>query len=250
MKTIMVASIFGIILFAASAYTSWYLLNQQKMIETATQKVDEGPLETVEPPPAKDQDPDDPEPLEQLPVALRPKTPMTVDAVLDLSRSIQMREEKLLKREALVKKNEKRLQMLFQDLETKHKELVAFEEAIDSKLTAARETLDAIKLETSQRDAQRNTMNASAPLNAPGDAQDDGPDPLDEKVEAIREWFSGLKAEQASVYLTELANRGDLELAARLLNTAKQRNIPKILSAIKNKTLEMQLMDELMSMKQ
>ena len=250
MKTIMVASIFGIILFAASAYTSWYLLNQQKMIEAASQQVDEGPLETVEPPPAKDQDPDDPEPLEQLPVALRPKTPMTVDAVLDLSRSIQLREEALLERETLVKKNEKRIQMLFKDLETRHKELVAFEEAIDSKLAAAQDTLDAIKLETSQRDTQRSLLADSSSVSAANDNTDETDDPLADKVEAIREWFSGLKAEQASVYLTELANRGDLELAARLLNTAKQRNIPKILSAIKNKTLEMQLMDELMSMKQ
>lgn len=249
MKTILVATIFGIILFAASASTSWYLLNQQKILEAqnAPEEAD-GPLPDETEAPQDDQPTKDPGPLEQMPVALRPDVPMTVDAVLELSRSIQEKEKKLLERERLVRENERRVQMLFEDLKTRHNELLAFETQLESKLAKAEETLEVMRLEAERLQSQQPTAPGPQAVSTNATSEPET-DPLDEKVQAIQEWFSKLKAEQAATYLTELSNRGDLDLAARLLNTVSERNIPKILSAVQNKTLEMQLLDELMALK-
>ena len=79
MKTLLMAAIAGVILFAASASVSWYLMNQQ--VEPVASEIGGTDLETEAGVPPIGEGV---EKQEKMPVANRPDLPLTVEAVLEL----------------------------------------------------------------------------------------------------------------------------------------------------------------------
>jgi hypothetical protein len=240
MKTTLTAGIAGVILFAISASASWYLMNQNPAPETVVAETDEE-TEAGVPPIGigiKKQ--------EQMPVAMRPDVPMSIEAVLKLSDSIRRKERELIAREKLVDRDNQNIKLLFEDLKVERAELTAIADSIDAKLRLAQDSLANLKLENQSLTTQTQALSK---LKKQLDKVDqNGPTVLDDigkRVDISKSWFEGLAEEQAASYLKEFANNGELEFAARMLKSMEPRKASKILAAFDDPAFAQQILNSL-----
>jgi len=240
MKTILTAGTVGLVLFAISASVSWYLLNQSQA-NASLAGGEEFEENGAVPPIGKGN-----EKAEQLPVAIRPNVPLTVEAVLELSESIRRKEQDLITRERLVEKNEQNVRLLFEDLKVERAELASLMDGMEAKLKLAQQTVAELRQENQTLATKTEEM---AKLNQKAEAKKKaGEEMLDEigqRVKTARPWFEGLEDEQAANYLKEFANNGDLQFAVRLLKSLQQRKASKILAAFNDPEFVQQLLNAL-----
>jgi small-conductance mechanosensitive channel len=182
------------------------------------------------------------EKIEVMPVALRPETPVTVEAVTELAQSIMEKERALFENQQKLKREEKRINLLFEDVKRERDELEAFGDKIDAKLREAREALELLRMESkSVSDQARVLSDLEEEIGKTRIELVD--DELDRRVKVVKNWFKDLDPEQAANYLKEFADRGDLEFAARLLDSLQDRQIAKVLAAFNDAPLVAQIVD-------
>ena len=241
MKTILGAIMVGILLFGASAGVSWFMIFKQTkpdVEETSSlneheKSKDSFPLSSK----AIDK-------VEAMPVGPRPEIPVTVEAVTELAQSIMSKERQLIESEKRLQKDEKRIHLLFEDLRRERDELYALGERIDAKIAQAREAVELLRIENQNLADQTKTL--SSLEKKTGKTSDDvANDEIDGRVKIAKNWFKNLDPEQAAHYLKEIANRGDLEFSAKLLDSLDERKIAKILAAFNDAPLVAQIVDAL-----
>ena len=237
MKNIVIAIMTSLLLFGLSAGTSFYI-NRPLEIEP----VEEEPtVELADPdqpfsePPIKQKEP-------QLPVALRPNQSLTIDAVRQMAEAAEKRQQQLDEYENQLKKEEQRVQLLFDDLKREKKELTAFADGIEGKIRALDEMT--IKLQEIAKTVESDKKELQS-LEKKHGVDSVKSDEMQAKVETVKGWFSSLEAQQAADILMDKANQGDLEFAASLLHSMQDRQKAKILQAINDPTLVNQLIDSL-----
>ena len=141
-----------------------------------------------------------------------------------------------------LKRDEKRIKLLFEDVKRERHELEAFGDKIDAKIREAREALEMLKMEKqSVTDQARVLTDLEKEIGKTKDQLVD--DELDRRVKVVKNWFTNLESEQAANYLKEFAERGDLEFAARLLDSLQDRQIAKVLAAFNDAPLVAQIVD-------
>jgi DNA repair exonuclease SbcCD ATPase subunit len=225
MKTILAAGIAGIILFAASASVSWYLMNQNGLPEETEVAQEVDSLE----PGVPEIGPSD-QKSDQMPVAIRPDIPLTVEAVLELSESIRKKERELIDREKRVNKAEENIKLLFEDLKIERDQITELVRRIESRLQQANTSVADLKVENQQLETKAQELKQLLQKNKP-EVQVEV-DEIAERVKTAKDWFKNLAEDQAANYLKTFANNGDLEFAARLLDSMDQRKAAKILGVL------------------
>lgn len=242
MKTLLTAATAGIILFAASASVSWYLLNQDSESEEASISELDSTTELGVPPIGEGADK-----KTQMPVAMRPPMPITVEAVLELSDSIRKKERELIEREKQVQKSEENIKLLFDDLKIERDQLTALTQRIESKLQQAGSSVEEMKIENEQLSTK--TLELTKLLK---DRKPDEPvelNEIEERVKTAKAWFGNLENEQAANYLRTFANEGELEFAAKLLDAMEKRKASKILEVLDDPAFVDQMLKVLWSKK-
>jgi hypothetical protein len=244
MKNLLAAVLVGILLFVGSAGASWFLIYMPMQAEAEAQAAaeaealaeDEANAAAVPPPVPKTKK------VEAMPVAVRPETPVTVEAVTELAHSVMQKERALVESRERLAKEEKRINLLFEDLKRERDELTAFGQLIESKIAKAAEVTDKLKVERQKLVDQTNTLSSLEKKTGktPADAESSE---LDSRVDVVKSWFKNLDPEQAANYLKEFANRGDLQFSARLLDSLGDRQIAKILAAFNDPPLVAQIVD-------
>ena len=76
--------------------------------------------------------------------------------------------------------------------------------------------------------------------------KDDEMDLVSAKAASVKEMFAKVKPEQAAGMLKQWIDRGELELAARILKMQSERSQPKILAALDDNALAAELVDAIM----
>ena len=239
MKSMIGALVVGLLLFGVSAGVSTlYIFPPAE--EVAEEMTDEaGDLERPGELPLAISNS---EKVEIMPVGLRPEIPVSVEAVTELAQSIMKKENAVIDAEMRLKKEEKRIQLLFEDLERERDEMTAFGQRIDAKIVEAREAVELLKLENQSLMDQSKKL-SSLEKKTGRTSADTETDEVNRRVEVVKNWFQNLEAEQAANYLKEFANRGDIQFAARLLNSLEKRQIAKILAAFDDAPLVAQIID-------
>ena len=234
MKSIIAAVVTCMILFGISAATTHLFFNTAPEAESAEAQEMESDTED---------EMGDGQEVRAMPVAFRPESAISVEAVLQMSDSIKKMEQQIVAREQRLSKDEQRVQLLFDDLATEQDELRALSEGIDAKVemvnqlsTSLRETLNQLDIRKSElQELEKETRTDES------SQQED----MDSRVNDVKSWFAGLEAEQAADYLKEFANNGKLEFAASLLQKMPDRQKSKILGAMSDPVLVDQLIDAL-----
>lgn len=238
MKSILITLLVGGFVFALSAGASFMFIYEAETpeVEEVVEGVDESVTSSFP------KTIDESERIEVMPVAMRPETPVTVEAVTELAQSIMAKERALFENEQKLKRDEKRIKLLFEDVKRERDELEAFSDKIDAKIREAREALEMLKLESkSVTDQARVLSDLEQEIGMTKDQLVD--DELDRRVKVVKNWFKDLEPEQAANYLKEFAERGDLEFAARLLDSLQDRQIAKVLAAFNDAPLVAQIVD-------
>ncbi|MDE0934662.1 MAG: hypothetical protein OSA89_01995 [Mariniblastus sp.] len=235
MKSIIIAGLIGILLFAASGYTSWLFFAKGEKPAVAEPIPEfEGKLPMV----------DSTKSQEQMPLGIRPDVPMPPRVALDLMNSIIQSEKKLQEKEERLKKEEKRISLLREDLERERKELESFSKKIDSKINEAKEATNLLKLE--KEAVEKETKELSMYENRLGKKVGDlASEELQQQVNGLKDMFRTLDPAKAANILKEYANRGNLNLVANLLDSLEDRQKAKIIAELDSPTLTAEIMDTL-----
>jgi chromosome segregation ATPase len=178
-----------------------------------------------------------------MPVAFRPESAVSVEAVMQMSDSIKKMEQQLIEREQRLVKKEQRVKLLFDDLATEQDELRAFSEGIDAKVEMLQRMTNSLKTILDDLDARKAELKDLEKKT--GSDEQSKREELDSKVNDVKSWFENLEAEQAADYLKEFANNGKLEFAASLLQKMSDRQKSKILGVMSDPILVDQLIDSL-----
>lgn len=242
MKTIIAAVVTCVLLFGASYAASVYFAQQ------AAAATDD---ETNE-----EQQEDKSEQDEILPAGETPEKtnlPMqvpnnsaqsvSIEAVLKMSDSIRRKEAQVELRESQALKNEKRVEMLFADLEAERNSLRTLNDNVDNKLLQLQRMMDELNADLADletRKAEVSKLEKEVGVDDVSKQED-----LESKVNDVKGWFENLAPEQSSAYLKEFANNGKLEFAASLLQKMPNRQKSKILGALSDPVLVEQLIDAL-----
>ncbi len=159
MKTILSAVITCAVLFGVSAGATKYLTDQSA---AATEETDENAGEAETGDAANESATEDGGvqglPPQSMPVSFRPEAQVSVEAVLQMSDSIKRMEQDLAKREEKVRRDEKRVKLMFDDLATEQDQIRAFSEGLESKLELVTRTKEQLEETLAQLDERKNEM--------------------------------------------------------------------------------------------
>ena len=240
MKTLLLAAIAGVFLFSGSAAVSWYLMNQQQMAET-----EQGPETPAEVEPGAENVPPvtTVEKTEEMPVGLRPDAPITLEAVIQLSKSVRLKEQQLKAEEERLRKERDGIDLMFKDLELERDQMKAFGDQIDSKIRSLRELVERAKIETEKLDARQ--KESSLADQDPDDLENEVAPQLVKEADMARKMLGTMDAESVAEIIKKWADRGKLKLAGMVIKGLDERQGTKVLTALSNTEPElvMQLLE-------
>lgn len=220
---LVVSLLIGFFLFLASAGVSYmYLVPPEPVAEEEV--VPDEEQEHMLPNKIADSSKED-----EMPVAVRPSAPITIEAVMELSQSIFEKEKSVGEAQDQIKRDEKRLKMLFEDLKREQEQLMVFAKRVDDRITQAREAVEELKLEKQAISREKESLKKLQ--KDAGTSDDVANQTLDRRVKTVKSWFENLDAEPAAKYLKEIAQEGDLDFVAKLLDSLEHRKIAKVLAA-------------------
>jgi FtsZ-binding cell division protein ZapB len=139
--------------------------------------------------------------------------------------------------------------LLFEDVKQEREELDAFSQRIEAKVLEAREAVELLKMENQSLTQQQNALSLLEKKTGK-DSSDLASEELDNRVKKVKGWFAKLEPEQAAGCLKEFVNRGDLEFAARMIDSLEERQIAKVLEALRDPPLVAQIVDAFTKNKQ
>lgn len=242
MKNLIVIGLVGVILFGISAGVSWFVvLPRMAETEEIEPEGDDQPDDATATP-AMPQSVNANDKPDAMPVSLRPEIPVTVEAVTELAQSIMKKEGRLIESEKQLKREEKRIGLLFEDLKQERKELTAFSQRIDAQVIEAREAAELLKMEKQQLEEQKKTLSTLEQKTGTSLADAKGEE-IKQRAELMKSWFEKMEPELAAKYLKEFADRGDLELAAQVIDNLDTRQIAKVLAEINDPPLVAQIVE-------
>lgn len=278
MRKILFALLFGGSLFGASAGASWYL-QQQKHGGSALAEAEDGghghnrsstssshghaskpasdhgkkPASShssghgghgeTHGEPAELHPPTDPN---ELPVAVRPR-PMSPEEIFRYGVSLRNREDLVHQREQAIEKELARLKLIQEDIRGEQRDIDGVLEEIRAELQNSDEMLTRVQTERSK--LQEAKVDAEKKLTELEKSKSVVKAHEAENVKVMSKWFEGMSPEQAAQYLRELSNGGKLETAVQLLSNFEEREASKILAAMNDPALVIQLTESFKQLK-
>lgn len=237
MKSLLTTIIIGILFFGISAGVSWLFL--YKPAEPTEDEIAQTtPTEEYAFPPKIDES----DQVDEMPVSLRPDMPISTEALTELAQSIMKKQRAIYEAEQRLKKEEKRINLLFEDVRRERDELIALGQKIDAKVIQAREATKVLQMESQKLDTQTDALSKLEKKMGKTNV-DVADEELERRVRVVKDWFKNLEPKQAANYITEFANRGDIDFAAKLLDSLEDRHIAKVLAAFDDATLVAQIID-------
>ena len=235
MKNLLIAAIVGVFLFAGSSAVSWYLMTQQEIAN----KVDEVPEETVDPETVILPVADEVAKQDDMPVPLRPDIPITHTAVLELGKSIRVKQMEMADRKKKLDEEKVGLQAMQSEMKLERKALDSMAERIDAKIARLTELLETIQVEQDKLEKKKLELNGNLASNdqIPTDTG------TEDRVNKVMEIFATMSDQLAATMVKEYANKGDLEFVGKLIKKLEPRKATKILDALKDPNLAQQIID-------
>lgn len=225
MKSAMMAGVVGVFLFVASAGLSWWLIYTPQGSpddSLAATEEQEFPIEIP-----------DKEKTGDMPVSLRPDAGITMESVTELAESIMNKERRVFESEQALKKEEQRIEMLFEDLRREQEELDAFAERVDAMIIEAKEAVKLLQLEKQAITAQTEELSAlEKKTGVEGDQVADVA--LSVRAKQLKNILEEVEPSRAGRLMQEWIDGGNRDLARQVLLKLDERKRGKILSSFDN----------------
>ncbi len=242
MKKIILLTVVGGLLFAASAAGSWFFMRPVAPDESANanrMKTDSAKAKTSSGIGNADQ---------EIPVAFKPPNGLSADVVIKLSKSIREREKSLNQREQILDQKQQRLSFVLDDLKRERREIEHLQNEIIEQIRQADELFQSIGSQ------QADTMDASGedvPVQGETNENDQIPSPIEEQLNlrTVAQWLQSMAPEQSAEAFREFSNNGNIEMAVRLLSFFQERDAAKVLAALDDPILVTQLAERFRKLK-
>jgi len=182
----------------------------------------------------------------ELPMAVRPPS-ASPEEMVRFSLTMGKREEALKKREEEIRQERLRLKLAMEDLRTEQRELEGLEEQVRGKIQIAQDYVKNVNDKMQELDRQREA--AKTELETYQKHQADVDQNEMANIKRMSTWFQAMEPTKSAEYLSELANDGEMDMAAQILGNLEEREASKVLAAIKEPGLVSQLIDRFKSRK-
>lgn len=243
MKRIILYVVTSVVLFSGGLATSWYFMikgatSSQEQKATAAPAV---PLAAEVP--ANLDAPDLPaDDATELPVPVRGK-PLTAEEIFRYGASIRGQYEAMVRRQQEVERDASRLKLMHEDIRGSREELDGLEAKVTGLVTMAERLLARLDAGLAQLDERQKALE-QADVTAPNASQPSRTVQL-QNTKRISEIISGMPNQDAAEYLKQLSNDGKLDVAGQVLHEIEPRDAAKILGALQDPVLIVQLTEEL-----
>lgn len=183
----------------------------------------------------------------ELPVPVRPKI-ISPEELLRNAMSLRTREAALHEQEQAAQQRQTRLELMQADIQGEQTEVEALNAQVKSQIEAATALLARIAEERAAMDQQR--LDSEAKLKEFQDAQTKMDAAEAQNIKRMSAWIQGMEAETAASFLRELANDGKMDIAVQILANFEEREASKVLGAIGDSTLMIELADKFRTLQQ
>jgi flagellar motility protein MotE (MotC chaperone) len=173
-----------------------------------------------------------------LPATNRP-SPVSVEELLRYSLGLKSREESLAQRDRDLERRQSQMNIVLADIQGEQRELDGMRTQVGEQMNSVREMLKTLEEDRTEFEAQQARI--STDLKQLQSSQEEMDAGQRENVKKMSAWFQSMEPEKAAEVLTKLSNDGKLDLAVQLLASFEPRDASKILSAIEDTTLTVQL---------
>jgi hypothetical protein len=271
MKNLMMMGLVAGIVFGASAGASWFLQNKKHAAEHTADKdehgdkhADEGHGSDHAPAPEKPHAPaavashgseaahdahapgepkksaaDSLKPLDHaLPGSIRPR-PVSVEELLRYSLGLKSREEAISGREKDLERRQSQVNIALTDIQGEQQELDGLRRSVKDQISAVDNLLAKLADERQQLNADK--AKAEEELKKYDTVKKDDDVSQRDNVKRMSAWFQGMEPDKAAGVLKGLVNEGKMELAVQLLANFEEREASKVLAAIDDTTLTVEL---------
>ncbi len=242
MRNIVLMLLFAGVAFGASAAGSWVL--QSKLKEAAAAESEDG--ETSETASGDPQPPGQPGEKEtaiaasgaDLPVAVRPR-PMSVEEVLRFGMGLRKRETQLNDREKSLNLEQERMKLALADIRGEQQHIESLHAKLQGQTEECQTILDEIAQARQNLSSERE--NAQEQLDEFQEVRVEADEQELQNIKKMSEWFQSMEPENAAGALKELVENGKTDLAVKLLFNFEARDASKILSALDDYPLMIEL---------
>jgi hypothetical protein len=178
-------------------------------------------------------------PLEHaLPSSIRPR-PVSVEELLRYSLGLKSREAAIDGKEKGLERRQAQVSIALTDIQGEQHELDGLRRQVKDQITAVDNLL--AKLAEERQTFQAEKTKAEEEMKKYDNVKKDDDVAERENVKRMSAWFQGMEPEKAAGVLKSLANEGKMELAVQLLANFEEREASKVLAAIDDATLTVEL---------
>lgn len=258
MKTIVTMLLFAGLVFGASAGGAWFM-QKKKDAANAVATTHEDPATALPPghtsgdatkggkpaavpghgPDSKSEHGQEVSASESgLPSAVRPQ-PVSVEELLKYSLGLKSREERIVEREKELDRKQSQASIVLADIEGEQRELDGLRAQVKGELGSVERILGQIAEERQKFDADR--AKSETDLKELRNSQDAAKASEVENVKTMSTWFQAMDPEKAASIINDMAKDGKIDMAVQMLSNFEDRDAAKILSAIEDTTLTVEL---------
>jgi hypothetical protein len=173
-----------------------------------------------------------------LPSAVRPQ-PVSVEELLKYSLGLKSREERIVEREKELERKQSQASIVLADIEGEQRELDGLRAQVKGELGSVERILGQIAEERQKIDADR--VKSDSDLKELRNSQESAKTSEAENVKIMSTWFQQMEPEKAASIINDMAKDGKIDMAVQMLSNFEDRDAAKILSAIEDPTLTVEL---------
>jgi hypothetical protein len=170
----------------------------------------------------------------ELPVAVRPK-PISPEELLRNAMTLRNREAALQQQEQAAQQRQARLELIQADMQGEQIEVEGLNAQVKAQIDAANALLARIVEERAAMEAKLKEFEGAQTKMDASEAQN---------IKRMSAWIQGMEAETAADFLRELANDGKMDVAVQILANFEEREASKVLGAIGDSTLMIELAEK------
>jgi hypothetical protein len=186
-------------------------------------------------------------PLEHaLPGSIRPR-PVSVEELLRYSLGLKNREAAISGREKDLERKQAQVSIALTDIQGEQHELDGLRRQVKDQLAAVDSLLAKLSEERQKFEAEKSK--ATEEMKKYDSVKKDDEVAQRDNVKRMSAWFQQMEPEKAADFLKSLANEGKMDLAVQLLANFEEREASKVLAAIEDSTLTVELAEAFRSFK-
>jgi hypothetical protein len=181
-----------------------------------------------------------------LPAAVRPQ-PVSVEELLKYSLGLKGREERIVEREKELERKQSQASIVLADIEGEQREMDGLRAQVKGELGSVERILNQIAEERQKFDAER--AKSEDDLKELRNSQDAARTSEQENIKEMSTWFMAMEPEKAATIINDMAKDGKIDMVVQMLSNFEDRDAAKILSAIEDTTLSVQIAEAFASYK-